>query len=370
MPNKWAIAIAASVIHALHATAVYTVPTTLMSPMRQSLNLSMKQITAPITMYRLVQTFLLLPAGFALNAMGPQLSIRLSMTFAAILAPFLSIATTLNQLLVLQFLFSFTKLFGGLSGLLLIVNRAFPSRVGIGTATSIVLSGYSFAGFFAPIFIGIVSDRLGWRLSSFILSILFAVVAVPLSFHYMRDPDAVPFSEQVRKMRQAWSNRSWSYQKPAKSNPTLAKQPAHKSEPQEPLFSLSYLLVLGSVLSFSFSMHLIFDHLIIYLCEDLKIPFAIATRYMSLINLSSLLSKLTVGPISDRFNKSTLIAIFGLVGMLCSFLLLDFVTPFTFVATASVAKITLFSVLCKSFFFFPSFSVPLLSNQLTDMVIS
>ncbi|CAN8074294.1 unnamed protein product [Agarophyton chilense] len=161
--GKWSIVVAASVVHALHAAAVYMVPSTLLSPMRHTLNLTVAEITRPLIAYRIVQTLFLLPAGLLLDAIGPQLCLRIAMTAAALSAPLLPLATSLNQLILLQIFFALTKLFGGLSAMLLIVTSAFPGENGIGTATSVLLSGYSFAGFLAPAVIGSLSQRLGWR---------------------------------------------------------------------------------------------------------------------------------------------------------------------------------------------------------------
>lgn len=334
-PNKWAIAISASIIHALHGSAVYMVPSTLVTPMRQSIGLTVQQITFPIAMYRLIQATFLLPASFVLNFFGPQLCLRVSVISAAILTPFLSLATSQWHLILLQILFSFTKLFGGLAPLLLLTSRAFPNGEGVGTATSVVLSGISLAGFFGPTFIGIVSQPLGWRLTSLVVSILFGAISVPLTFHFMRDRMDMPsFSARVHDLRERFTGKS---------------SPEVKSGREDvgPIMTMPYVLVLICVCAFSISVHVTFDHLIVFLHEDRLVPFARATRFVSLMNLSALVGKLSSGALSDRFDRSLLITMFGVFGSVSSLFMLDFVSPLSFVATASISKVLLFCVFCK-----------------------
>lgn len=415
LPNKWLVVIAASLVHALHATAVYMGPATLLSPMRASLNLSVAEISLPLNIYRAIQGVFLIPSGFILDAVGPQLSLRLAITAAAFLAPFLPFVTNLTHLIILQSLFSVTKLFGGLSALLLITAGAFARSPGIGTASSILLSGYSFAGFLAPAVIGSLSERFGWRFAFSVLSATFIIVALPLTFHFLRevpDHNSLPrqsiykqakaafrrlftkgsLRDDVEDMASQFDTRMSSSSSDSislssatsadnlrSSQPTVtvtSRVPASSSSrslqdppfiidhrnanaPQrqvnddrssekdnEPLFTGPFLTIAAAVAAFSCTMNVIFDHLLVFLNEDFGLSFQQATYFMSALNLIALFSKLSVGPISDRLNKSLLIGVFGVIGALGSLALFDF-SGMTFTVTSSLSKVIAFIILCK-----------------------
>lgn len=432
LPNKWSIAVAASLVHALHATAVYMGPATLLSPMRASLNLSVAQVTLPLNVYRAVQAVFLIPAGLILDIVGPQLSLRIAITAAALMAPLLPLVNTLPQLIFLQAFFSVTKLFGGLSALLLITAAAFSGSHGIATATSILLSGYSFAGFLAPAVIGSLSQRFGWRIAFSFLSALFILIALPLTFHFLREqpnsntrntnlwkafkraflsllpsssssnsssqqlihhpaerrpltdnpqsPSLSPLQQQQQQNpRPNRPSSADSIKYPPKTpisssssssklsssnypNPTntttaslkpisqgfeagpLESLPISSPPDKEQVFTAPFLLIATAVAAFSFSMNIVFDHLLVFLNEDFGLPFTTATFYMSAFNLIALFSKLFVGPIADRVNKALLIALFSTIGVFASCLLLDF-SAFTFTVTTNITKIIGFVVM-------------------------
>lgn len=432
LPNRWAIVVAASVVHALHATAVYVGPSTLLSPMRASLSLSVAQITLPLNVYRAVQAVFLIPAGFVLDAVGPQRSLRVSITAAALLVPLLPLVTTLTQLIILQALFSVTKLFGGLSALLLITTGAFGSSHRLGTVTSVLLSGYSFAGFLAPAIIGTLSSRFGWRVAFSVLSTLFIVIALPLTFHFLREnretspeldisfwgrfqqklgsvlkrdigvfdgsapgveavlerqplrtsapaassdldylanldrtgsSDMLNISRSNVLSRASTSSQSAESRPPpatdnvaSNSVPGQARKPAAQSEgaiaepENDPLFTGPFLTIAMAVSAFSFTMNIVFDHLLVFLKEDFGMSFNTAAFYMSALNLIALFSKLVVGPIADRYNKALLISFFSIMGVVASVLLLDF-SGLTFTVTTSLQKVIGFVVLCTYFLF-------------------
>lgn len=367
LPNKWVVAAVASSIHALHATAVYMAPSTLLSPMRASLNLSVAEITRPLIIYRLVQTGLLFPAGFFISDVGPQFCLRIAIISAALTAPLLAFVQTLPQLIFLQSFYSLTKLFGGLSPLLMIVSSAFPDGKGIGTATAIVLSGYSFAGFLAPAFIGSIAGILGWRTATLILSLIFSVLSVPFTLHYLRNREPYPsIGECWRAWRRRWSPSSSSSSSNASSS--LATSDASKLDPEsnERVFTFPYATIFVAVAAFSFSMNLVFDHIILFLGEDMKMSFHVATRYLSALNLISLFGKLATGPLADRFNMTLLLVIFGIGGAFSCLLLLDIsLTTGIITVTQSAGRALAFICMCKylcSFLFHVFYAFLLDSN--------
>lgn len=387
LPSKWTVAITASVVHALHATAIYTAPSTLLSPMRQALGLSVAEITQPLFVYRLIQTCCLFPAGYVINLFGPQRVLRLSIIVAAVTAPLLAFVQNLNHLYILNVVFALTKLFGGLSPLLLLTSHTFPDnnnnnsngtestgvlkddgamkgegkakqkQFGMGTATAVVLSGYSFAGFLAPAAIGAMTQVMSWRAATLILTTLFAVVSVPLTLVVLRN--RVPYPT----LPQAWAliktkadaflrrfdSRSTTTSHSQSSTALIPTNAQQQKQQKQPLFTPAYACIFCCVAAFSFSMHIMFDHFIVFLNEDLHIPFHVATRYMSALNLLSLFGKLIAGPISDHVqSKTLLICVYAVVAFFASLLLVQFsfIPSFMFTVTSNTMRITAFVVLC------------------------
>lgn len=357
--NRWPCTVASAIIHALHSTAIYVAPSVLVSPIRQSLNLSVEQAILPLIAFRTVQTVFLLPAGYLLDKIGPQRCLRFSLIMACILAPLLPFATSLSQLIILQSVAALTKLMGGVSALLLLASLNFPSGKGLPTATSMLISGYSFAGFLAPAVIGVVSQQFGWRIALGALSALFAVVTVPATLVFLKEPDnryrkkslsqiftEIPVVKRLQSFFTTFGKEDHSHLS-SHSNARVALAARQKSDSEdEKLLTTGLVSTLVMVVAYSFAMHLVFDHLIVFLTEDIGIAFNVATRYMSVLNLVALGTKLVLGPIAERVNKTKLLMGAGVLGVFASLLLFD-VSLGTIVVTASLPKIMVFSVLCK-----------------------
>lgn len=312
-------------------------PATLLSPMRHTLQLTVTEITRPLNAYRIVQAIFLVPAGYLVDALGPQLCLRVAISVAAVFAPLLPFVTSLSQLMLLQIIFAVTKLFGGLSAMLVITDQAFSDGRNQATATSLLLSGYSFAGFLAPAAIGAMSKTLGWRTSFLILSCTFMVTAVPLTFHFLRQrvprqPLSVTRHSIVSGMKDLFRKR--------KLSPAVNGKAGNDGK----LFTGPYVTVVAAVAAFSFSMHIVFDHMVLFLNEDFGMGFGRATQYLSAINLIALVSKLAVGPVADRYNKSLLIVLFSCVALVGSGLLLNIAGTGLSIATSEV-RIGLFVLL-------------------------
>ncbi|GAB0495848.1 hypothetical protein MMPV_007155 [Pyropia vietnamensis] len=396
---------AASMVHALHAASVYLAPATLLSPMRADLGLSVSQIALPLNVYRLINAVLLVPAGAVLDRSRPDAILRTSVIAAAVLGMALPFCNNLPQLVALQAAFAVTKLFGGLTAMLLLVSRAFGDRPGMGTATSCLLAGYSFAGFLAPSLVGSLCAAWGWRAASAAMSTLFFVVGVPLTLVFLRAIPPLPIGEDevvgapaaasgtpkssTEGKRQPQAGRLASNGDVARrgggtakaadstdslvaagaspdraslassraSSDRLARPDATNAPPPATgsvvapraaptdgtpppvecdvatdvsprLLTLPYLALLTVVASFSFSMHVILDHLLVFLREDFGgsgLHLDVAARYLSALNLGALVTKLAVGPLADRYDKGLLMAGFGVIGVVASALLFDWV---------------------------------------------
>lgn len=309
------------------------------------------------------------------------------MTSAALLAPLFPLVTSLSQLMLLQSLCGLTKAFGGLSAMILLTNLRFADGNGLATATGLILSGYSLAGFFAPAVIGVVAEHHGWRLALGVLTAVFVVVALPLTFYCLREPDdryrkvtlvglwrsimgrdgvessegnivagnglarkGVSADNGVDSLERALKGRVVEGQE-GKVGTKRESEKVTLEHAEEPLIQPGYAAVMVAVSAFSFAMHIIFDHLLVFLKEDFGMAFDTATLYISALNLVALFAKLIVGPLAERYNKSLLMVGFAVLGMFSSLLLLD-LSWGGIAVTASVAKVKAFVVLCKLFRFF------------------
>ncbi|KAK1857997.1 hypothetical protein I4F81_000611 [Pyropia yezoensis] len=266
---------AASMVHALHAASVYLAPATLLSPMRADLGLTVSQISLPLNVYRLINAVLLVPAGAVLDRSRPDAILRTSVIAAAVLAMALPFCNNLPQLVALQAAFAVTKLFGGLTAMLLLVSRAFGDRPGAST------------------------DRLG-RLDA---------AGAP-----------TPTTGSVASPRASPADGAAPLSSAAECDAATDVTPRLLTPP--------YLALLAVVASFSFSMHVVLDHLLVFLREDFGgsgLHLDVAARYLSALNLGALVTKLGVGPLADRYDKGLLMACFGVLGAIASAFLFDWV---------------------------------------------
>lgn len=395
--------------------------------MRRSLDLTVEQITSTIGAYRLVQAIFLIPSGFALDAVGAQISLRVSVTSAAFLAPLLALITSFSQLLLLQILFSTTKLIGGLSAMLIILNGVCANGGGMGIATTILLGGYSLTGLTMPAIVGVLDRYYGWRIATLVPQLFFSLISVPLTFYFLHDPrptmrqpgrlaglwmalrrnlrwlpwfprtqiesepiiptpylplestraaasgvgvQCVPTSAQsLLPSPDSCTHGTFDNHSEKSSASTVCPQPVHAPEQlstsakidvyelsedstrmaadEEKLFSAPFLLLtMVLVPAHSYSMHVVLDHLLLLLHEELGMLFDSATLYMSSYHFVGLFARLVFGPIIDHYNKWLLIFGFGAATTLSSLAIFDFsFIGITF--TTSPSKIIAFVVLCK-----------------------
>eukprot|EP00171_Calliarthron_tuberculosum_P018908 IDg18908t1 len=258
-----------------------------MSPMRAELGLSITQIALPLNVFRAVNAALLIPAGALLDRYGVFRALWPSMLGAAVFGLLLPFAQSLAHLTALQAVLALTKLFGGLTSMLMVVGAAFGSARS-GAAAAVILSGYSLAGCVAPAVIGVLSARFGWRVAMGVLNAAFLLVGIPLSFAFLR----FPFGD--KRVAAATAKRA-----------DAAKR---EQERAEPLFSGRYVAALVMMACLSVSIHVVLDHLVIYMREDVGLSFELCTFVMSILNLAALGAKMGAGWLSDRFDRGALLS--------------------------------------------------------------
>ncbi len=314
--RKWKIASAASAAHALHAAVVYLGPSTLMSPMRAELALTIPEIALPLNVFRVINCALLIPSGMLLDRVGAARLIWPAMVVTAIFAALMPFAQTLAHLTILQAVFGSAFLFCGMTSMLMLVNDAFgrDSGTGAGAGAGIVLAGWSLAGCIAPSIVGIVGARYGWRVATGALNAVFVIVALPLTHRYLR------------------------------RRPPSCVLPPEDALVDEPLFSKRYVATLLMMGAMSISYHIILDHLPIFMREDLGMPFQRCSIVLSTMNLCGFLAKLGGGWVSDRFPSGAVFAAFSaLTGISCLFLV-RLTSAGTFVLASAQASVLAFVV--------------------------
>lgn len=325
--GRWRIVLAAGTVHAVHIAAIYLGPTTLMSPMREELSLSITQIALPLNVFRAVNAIFLIPVGALLDRVGVFRVLWASMVGAAIFGLILPFSNSLLHLTTLQAIFGVSKLFGGLTSMLLVVSAAFGASKA-GTAAGVILSGYSLAGCIAPAVIGLLSSNYGWRVAMAVLNGFFLVVGIPLSYKYLR----LPFGESLKAKRASRAGGGELGQVGTK---------------EEPLFTRPYAACLAMMAFLSVSIHVVLDHLVIYMREDVGIPFQMCTVYMSILNLVALFAKLGVGWLSDRFDRGALFMASAVLAVVSCFTLLGVTSMGTLALASSNVRLLAFVVLCK-----------------------
>lgn len=292
--RRWRVAIAAACVHALHVSVIYMGPSTLLSPIRQDLNLSIAEAALPLNVFRAVNCIFLLPAGAMIDRAGAFRVLWPGLVVGAVLSLFLPFAGGLTHLVLLQAAFALSKLFGGLAAMQVIVMATFKGAPAAGAAQAVTLSGWSAAGAIAPAFIGILATRVGWRLSFGALAGLFLLIGIPLAYIFLRKP---LHPSMMMSKRQS---------------PTLQ---SNERNVREPVVPVRYAALLGVVAAMSVSLHVVLDHLVVYLREDAGFAFESATQYLSLLNVVGLLAKLIAGPLSDRFPHAALLSGFSVLAM-------------------------------------------------------
>lgn len=322
-----------------------------------------------------------------------------------------------------------TKLIGGMSAMLIIVNGVCINGDGIGTATAIMLGGFSLVGFTIPAVVGTLENYFGWRVATLVPQLIFSLTSVPLTIYYLCDSRLRP--QESRRVRSFWTvlktklrwmpwfsarqtesetliatpylpletsiiaaSKASVERVPRSAEPLLSPsennlQGSHheysvlsktsivesqswkeladkdvltkidirklstedfecKSVYEDKIFSPLFLtLTMVLVPAHSYSMHVVLDHLLILLHEELGMQFESATLYMSSFHLAGLISKLMIGPVMDRYNKWLLTFGFGIMVTLSSLLVFD-LSFHDIELTTNQSKVTLFVLSCKS----------------------
>ncbi len=293
--RRWRVARAAACVHALHVSVIYMGPSTLLSPIRQDLGLSIAEAALPLNVFRAVNCLFLLPAGAMIDRAGAFRVLWPGLVVGAVLGLLLPFAGGLTHLVVLQAAFALSKLFGGLAAMQVIVMATFKGAPDAGAAQAVTLSGWSAAGAIAPAFIGVLASRVGWRASFGALACSFLLIGIPLAYKFLRKP--LEPSMMIT------------------SRPSPASSTSSSQAVREPVVPVRYAALLGVVAAMSVSLHVVLDHLVVYLREDAGFAFESATQYLSLLNIVGLLAKLIAGPLSDRFPHTLLLCAFSVLAM-------------------------------------------------------
>mmetsp|Transcript_5394 Transcript_5394/g.7511 ORF Transcript_5394/g.7511 Transcript_5394/m.7511 type:complete len:489 (-) Transcript_5394:2614-4080(-) len=324
--NAWLVTVSCSIVHALHAASVFIGPSTLLSPMRKDLNLSVKQISLPLNVSRLINTLFLIPAGIFLDKSGIEKPLLVSIIVASVVCFFWPLSTFLWQLVAIQAVLALTILMGGLTPMLIIASRMFESVEKMSIVTSILLAGFSFMGFVTPLVLGPLADRYGWRTTSYLFPTLLSMIGLPLVLRNITSKAKSIRSAPTSTDSAIWMLDSTSPNlRPMKLSAEGPMQ-SNNREPRTstPLMTMPYFVVLGAAAGLSVCLGIVNDHLIIFLSEDVGYSLRTATTFMSFINLIALGAKLSSGVAGQHFRKGVLLVFAAFSTTTSALLLLEY----------------------------------------------
>uniref|UniRef100_A0A7S3A5E8 Major facilitator superfamily (MFS) profile domain-containing protein n=1 Tax=Rhodosorus marinus TaxID=101924 RepID=A0A7S3A5E8_9RHOD len=331
--NAWLVTISCSIVHALHTASVFIGPSTLLSPMRKDLNLSVKEISLPLNVNRLINTLFLIPAGIFLDKSGTEKPLVISIIVASVVCFFWPLSTSLWQLVAIQAILAFTILMGGLTPMLIIASRMFESVEKMSMVTSILLAGFSLMGFVTPLLLGPLADRYGWRTTSYLFPTLLSVIGLPLVLRNLTSKRSEG-SSRVRSLRSASTPTDGTLWMLDSTSPNMRPMGLTAEAPKEnnsreprtspPLMTMPYFAVLGAAAGLSVCLSIVNDHLIIFLSEDVGYPLRTATTFMSFIHLIALGAKLSSGIAGQHFRKGVLLILAAISITTSALLLLEY----------------------------------------------
>ena len=190
-----------------------------------------------------------------------------------------------------------------------------------GRAMGYAYLGLGLGGVAAPILINSLSRSLGWRHALLIVGLLVLLVLAPVGIWVTRShPGEMGLTpDGQRKV-------GFAQTKPASASPVLALGSAVRS--------LNFWLILGGSTLVIGAIGSVIQHFILFLRDHGYSPGS-AARFSTMLLASSLLGRVTVGYVADRFSKKNTMALFyALIG--ASILLLGSSSPLVFVVFAVV----------------------------------
>lgn len=302
---------------------------------------------------------------------GPRTPLLISISIAGVLGCVYPFCGRLWELVLLQGLFAGTKVIGGLGAMLMLVSRNFEmdemeERVerdggvedkgsrrnrngwGVSMGVSVILSGYSAAGVIAPIVVGSLAERWGWRVASGFMGGVFLGVGVPVCWRFLKIGEyrkgGVGGEERMGLLRDEGS--AVVERKDGSGKVGNGKL--------EPVFTRGFVIMMVIVVLFAIPLHVVFDYFIDFLKTDIKYSLKAATMHYAAFNLVALVAKLFVGPLGDKYDKYALIILFAMVTVIGTLFLFDFgfslAGGISFTVTKSLRKIALFVPICMLFY--------------------
>ncbi|KNC74833.1 hypothetical protein SARC_12628 [Sphaeroforma arctica JP610] len=156
-----------------------------MSPIRKELGLSVAEAAYPLNVFRLIQCVGLVPVGLFIDINGARAPLVVAFLVASLLAFGLPMAHSNYQILLLMIVYSFTVLFGGLPSFLKLASSWFDDSFGL--ASSIIISGFSLAGFITPLLLGVISAQYGWRMALTVVDCSLLFAGLPLALMFVKE---------------------------------------------------------------------------------------------------------------------------------------------------------------------------------------
>jgi sugar phosphate permease len=244
-------------------------------------------------------------AGWIVDRFGPRRVMMAGILMAGAALAGLGAVSAVWSFYVFYFFNALGYVCGGPLPCQVLVSRWFDKTRG--KAMGIAYLGIGIGGAIVPLVAAALTARLGWRLSLQILGVLVVAIAFPLAYLVRESP------EQGERAGGSWPSGD-------AGRGSAALQPSIASILRTPAF---YLLALGSMCSIA-AVGGTNQHLKLFFSLDRGFAQADAARLISLVLAVSIVGRLLMGWLADRFaRKHVMVLIYILVAAAIPLLLVE-----------------------------------------------
>jgi sugar phosphate permease len=245
-------------------------------------------------------------AGWIVDRFGPRRVMMAGILMAGVALVGLGAVSAVWSFYVFYFVNALGYVCGGPLPCQVLVSRWFDKTRG--KAMGIAYLGIGIGGAIVPLVAAVLTARFGWRLSLQMLGVLIVAIAFPLAYFVRENPER----------QEPTAGGSWSSGDSIRG--TAALQPSIASILRTPAF---YLLALGSMCSIA-AVGGTNQHLKLFFSLDRGYAQADAARLISLVLAVSIVGRLLMGWLADRFaRKNVMVMIYVLVAAAIPLLLIE-----------------------------------------------
>ncbi len=282
---SWVMVLLATCVLAITAIRFYAFGIFLV-PLTTEFDWDRGALSAAPSMSWLVAGFLSLFTGRLSDRYGPQILVTISGLLTGISLLLMSQVSSLWQVYLIW------GLLMGIGGaccyipIISTIPRWFAQKRG--TAIGITYTGFGLGAIISPPLTQWIISYYGWQQTFIVLGLITFIIFIPLAQFMKHSP------QRMGLLPYGQSETIEDKQAPALATREFSLKEAIKSS--------RFWLFSSILLSFYFSMQVIIVHITPY-AIDIRIPAIVAASTLSIIGGSSIISRLSIGPISDRIGS-------------------------------------------------------------------